>query len=437
MGTKTEDVPKPMIPLVDRPILEYQIELLKKYNINQVTMLTGYKAEKIEEYFGDGSRYGLQISYVKENQPLGTAGAVKQLEQQINEDFLVLYGDIILDIDIDSFISFHKANKGAATITAHPNDHPFDSDLIETDTNNRVTAFHSKPHKKNTYYRNLVNAGVYILSSTIFEYIPEGSCCDFGKDIFPALLKAGEPIFAYRIAEYIKDIGTIERLKEVEGDFQNGKVATLNRKNKRRAIFLDRDGVINYEVDMLQSAEELELLPGTAEAISEINKSEYLAIAVTNQPQIAKGFINEEQLEHIHARLEGELGLNRAYLDRIYYCPHHPEKGFEGERVELKIECECRKPKTGMIEKAVKEFNIDTEHSFLIGDRTVDIMAGINAGLTTILVRTGFAGKDGKYQCEADFVFENLFEAVDFILNKQESLTETATVAVTNNGESN
>jgi D,D-heptose 1,7-bisphosphate phosphatase len=341
----------------------------------------------------------------------------------------------MLDIDIDSLISFHAINKAAATIIAHPNDHPFDSDLIKTDADNKVTAFHSKPHEKNTYYRNLVNAGVYILSPKIFTYIPQGNCCDFGKDIFPKLLESGERIYAYRSAEYIKDIGTIERLKEVEQDLHKGKVTRLNRDNKRKAIFLDRDGVINHEVDMLQSPNELRLLPGAAEAISKINKSGYLAIVITNQPQIAKGFINERQLNYIHAKLETELGQNHAYLDRIYYCPHHPQKGYEGEIEELKIECNCRKPNTGLIEKAVKEFNIDTEHSFFIGDRTVDIMTGINAGLTTILVRTGFAGKDEKYQCEPDFVFENLFEAVSFIFHKHDSLIKTPAGSRINNGE--
>ena len=137
---------------------------------------------------------------------------------------------------------------------------------------------------------------------------------------------------------------------------------------------------------------------------------------ITNQPVVAKGFLTERELDEIHCFMEFLLGKQRAYVDRIYYCPHHPDRGFMGERIDYKIECNCRKPKTGMIDRAVKELNINKENSFFIGDSTADIMAGINAGLKTILVRTGHMGEDGKYKCKADFVFENLKEAIDFIV---------------------
>jgi histidinol-phosphate phosphatase family protein len=421
MGTLTEDTPKPMITLAGKPILQHQIEAVKRYGLNQIIILSGFKGDVIKNYFGDGGAYGVNIQYLRENAPLGTAGAVKQLENIVFDDFLVLYGDIILDIDFDSLISFHLNKKTAATIVVHPNDHPADSDLLEVDDDGKVTAFYNKQHDKNKFYRNLVNAGVYILSPQIFKFIPKNKFSDFGKDIFPKLIKCGQPVSAYHSAEYIKDVGTIERLKEVEKDVIDGKVARLNKKNKRRAIFLDRDGVLNNEDYPLISTEQIKLLPGAAEAVKKINKSGLLSIVVTNQPVIAKGFVSEEDLNIIHGKLESELGDNGAYLDKIYYCPHHPERGFERERPELKIRCKCRKPETALLKKAIEEFNIDAGNSFLIGDRTVDIMTGYKAGLTTILVKTGFAGKDNQFDCRPDYTFENLCQAVDFIINQNDS----------------
>ncbi len=421
MGALTENTPKPMIALAGKPILQHQIEMLARGGLNQVIILSGYKGEVIKNYFGDRSAYRVNIQYIREDAPLGTAGAVKQLEDTLTDDFLVLYGDIMLDIDLDSFVSFHLNKKSSATIVVHPNDHPADSDLLDIDDECKVTAFYSKPHDKHKFYRNLVNAGLFILSPQIFKYIPENTFSDFGKDIFPKLIEKGEPIYAYGSAEYIKDVGTIERLKEVERDVIEGRVAKLNKKNKRRAIFLDRDGVINYEDYPLISAGQIKLLSGVADAVKRINKSGFLCIVATNQPVIAKGLISKEELNIIHAKLDSDLGSSGAYLDKIYYCPHHPQRGFEGERAELKIECKCRKPGTALLQKATEEFNIDMAGSFFVGDRTVDIMTGINAGLTTILVKTGYAGKDGKYDCQPDYIFNNLYGAVDFILNQNES----------------
>lgn len=416
MGGLTQTIPKPMIPIAGKPILEHQIELVRRYGLTDVVVLTGYKGNVIEDYFGDGRRCGVDIMYCREDAPLGTAGAVKEIEDFINSDFLVLYGDLIMDMDLDSLVSTHLSRKPMATIVVHPNDHPYDSDIVEVDEEDRVTAFYNKPHKEGVYYRNLVNAAVYAMSPMIMKYIPKGAFSDFARDIFPRVMGSGETICAYNTPEYIKDIGTMERLSEVEADIISGKVGRLNKRNKRKAVFIDRDGVMNPEPDLSRPVDGFELYPGTTEAVKSLNKSEYLSVVVTNQPAVAKGFITMDDLNAVHAKLETLLGQDRAYIDRIYYCPHHPEKGFEGEVSEYKMDCDCRKPRTGLIEKAIKDLNIDIDGSFIIGDRTVDIMTGINAGLKTVLVRTGYAGGDGKYRCEPDFVFENLKDAVDFII---------------------
>ncbi len=407
-----KDIPKPMVKIGEKPLLEHQIELAKKYGINEVFILSGHLANVIEEYFGDGSNFGVKIHHIVEPYPLGTAGSLKLLEGQLNDRFLVFYGDVVMDFDIKSFFEFDKQYDSIGTAIIHPNDHPYDSDLLEIDNNNRVVKVLPKPHKEGEYYQNLVNAAVYIFSSKIFKYIEDGISQDFGKHILPKIVEADETLIGYRTPEYIKDMGTADRFEAVKNDFLTGKVARLNKQNKRPCIFLDRDGVINRDMDSMPLCKDFELLDGVAEAIKTINKSDYLSVVVTNQPMIAKGFVSFEEVENTHKKMETLLGEQHAYLNGIYYCPHHPEKGFEGEVPELKIECECRKPKAGMIFKAAEELNIDLNNSWMIGDSKRDIEAGKNAGCKTISIKENFG---------ADYVAEDLKDAINYILEGVEN----------------
>jgi len=413
LANLTKSIPKPMLKIGEKPVLEHQIELLKRYGIRDIIILTGYLSEVIEEYFGNGENFGVKITYFKEKKPLGTTGGLKEVENQLREDFLLLYGDVMVNMDLQRLIDFHREKRGICTLVVHPNDHPYDSDLLEIDKNGKITAFYPKPHKENQYYRNLVNACLYVMSPEMLKYIQKGVKADFGKDIFPKIVQK-EDLYGYNTAEYLKDMGTPERLKEVREDYESGKIERLNRENKRGAIFLDRDGVLNKYVGLLYKIEDFELLPGVAEAIRKINRSEFLAIVITNQPVVARNLCTIEQLNKIHNKMETLLGKERAKLDAIYYCPHHPDKGFPGENPKYKIECNCRKPKTGLIERAVSDFNIDLKNSFFIGDSLRDVLCGKNAGITTIGVKTGQACKDCKIK--PDYMFEDLNEAVNFIL---------------------
>jgi len=419
-----KDIPKPMVNINFKPLLEYQIILAKKYNIKEIYILSGYLSGVITDYFGDGSKWGVKIKHIIENTPLGTAGALKQLEFELKDRFMVFYGDTIMDINLEDFIEFDTKNyHSIGSIMVHPNDHPDDSDLLEIDNDNKVVVFHSKPHNKSIYYTNLVNAALYILSPKVFKYIETNKMLDFGKDIFPKLIQS-KNLFAYKTTEYLKDMGTIDRLKKVEQDLLSGKVKRLNKTYKQKCIFLDRDGVINKEIDNLVNIEEFNLIQGVPEAIKKLNESEYIAIIVTNQPVIAKGFIGEIKLNQIHKKMDTNLGKNGAYIDDLYYCPHHPQKGFIGEVKELKINCECRKPKSGMLKMAAEDYNIDLKKSWIIGDRYADIKAGNKEGCQTILLKTGHAGNDkNNYKnLEADFIFNTLNDAVDCILNNKEKV---------------
>ncbi len=411
------DLPKPMVPLAGKPLLEWQIRLLARYNIREIFLLTGFLAEKIEAYFGDGSAWGVRLHHVREATPLGTAGALRQLAGRLTERFLVLYGDVVMDMDFEALLDFDAQAESLGTLLVHPNDHPYDSDLVETGPGDHVTRFLSKPHPPGLRYRNLVNAAVYVLSPEVFRFIKPDVSSDFGKAVFPQLLAEGGTLRVYASPEYVKDLGTPDRLARVEADWQSGKIARLNRRNSRPAVFLDRDGVLNREVDHLRRADDLDLLPGVAGAVKRLNQSDYLSVVVTNQPGLAKGFFTETDLEEIHRELETQLGAEHAYLDAIYHCPHHPEAGFAGEVPALKITCDCRKPATGLVERAVRELNIDRSRSFFVGDSTTDLLTGRNAGLRTVLVRSGYGGRDGRFEVGTDFVADDLAGAVAYVLN--------------------
>lgn len=418
LKSRTGNLPKPMALLLGKPVLEHQIELCKKYGFTYIALLVHYEHQSISDYFKDGSKWGVVISYVIEKEPRGTAGALFDAMDFLNEYFLVLYGDTYLDVNLSSIIDFHNEKESDVTLMVHPNDHPNDSDLVEIDEKCRVLAIHPYPHPKNIYLPNLVNAALYVIKKNILkDIIPKTGKFDLAKYTFPSLINVGSNIFGYISQEYIKDMGTPDRLDKVERDIAYGLPEKLSSRNLRTAIFLDRDGTINEEVNHLSNPDQLKLINGAAEAVRKINRSGLLTVVITNQPVIARGDVTWEGLKKIHAKLDYDLGLDNAYVDKIYVCPHHPHKGFPGEVEDLKVKCNCRKPKTGLIDRAIQELQINRETSWFIGDSTSDILAGKNARLNTILVRTGLGGKDAKYSVKPDFIFPDLSAAIDYIFN--------------------
>ena len=386
------DLPKPMIPVCGKPILEWQIENLKANGLTDIILVIGHLGKVIKDYFGDGSRWDVTISYFIETQPLGTAGALFRMPE-LQEDFLLMSGDVMLDVDFHRFINFHKEHQALASLTVHPNNHPFDSSLIVTEIlpasnggmpihTNRVVKWMNKEDER-LYYRNIVNAGIEMISPRLLEEarakLPSLDKVDLDRDVLKPAIESGK-IYAYETSEYIKDMGTPERLIEVENDLLSGKIAAHNLSVKQKAVFLDRDGTINETNGFLTDINDFELIEGAAEAIKQINKSGYLAVVVTNQPVIARGECSFEQLQDIHNKMETFLGREGAFIDGLFLCPHHTDRGFEGERIEYKIDCECRKPKAGLFVQAQKALNIDLSQSYMVGDSAIDIKAAENAG---------------------------------------------------------
>lgn len=415
MGKLSKTIAKPMLKIGDKPVLQHQVELLKRYGLNEIIILVNHLKNSIIDYFGDGSAFGVEISYYTEKQPLGTVGGIKEIENQLTDDFLVLYGDVMVNMHLKYFIDFHNEKESDCTIVLHPNDHPFDSDLVELDNQARVKAFHPKPHKQGCYYRNLVNAGAYIFSPLIFNYIEKGKKADFGRDVFPEIYSEIK-MFGYNTSEYLKDMGTIERLQQVTDDYTSKKIEKSNYQYPQKAVFLDRDGVINHEISFIHRPQDMKLYDFSPRSVKKINQSDYLAIAITNQSVVARNLCTIDELQVIHNKMETDLGGEGAKLDAIYFCPHHPDKGYPEENPVFKMDCECRKPKPGMLLQAANDFHIDLSKSFMIGDSQRDIEAGKRAGCTTIGVRSGYGQKNT--EIAPDYMFDNLEQAVNFIVNQ-------------------
>lgn len=409
------DIPKPMIPIAGRPVLEYQIENLRKNGIRDIFLVVGYLSDSIKKYFKDGSGFGVNIRYIDEEEPLGTAGALFYLRDELREDFLLLMGDLITGVDFERFMRFHRERGKQATLFVHPNSHPYDSDIIVADESGVVREILPKNVERNFYCKNQVNAGIYAFSSEIPGLIKEKKKTDLDKEIIKPLIERHE-VAAYRSGEYVKDMGTPDRYEAVASDLKNGIISARNLNNKQKCIFLDRDGTLNRICGFIKSPEELELIEGTAEAIRRINASEYLCIVITNQPVLARGECSFDTMEEINGKLETLLGEKGAYIDDLFLCPHHPDKGFPGEVPELKLDCDCRKPKPGLLFKAAERYNIDLSSSYMIGDMTQDVLCGKNAGTKTVLLRTGMGGQDKKYDVAPDLECEDLTEAVERIL---------------------
>lgn len=398
IASVASDVPKPMIKIDGKPILEHQIENLKACGLTEIILVVGHLGDVIRDYFGDGCRWGVTIEYFVEDRPLGTAGALFKMPQ-LTEDFLLLCGDVIIDVDFNRFIAFHQEHGGWASLMVHPNGHPYDSSLLVTEIippvengglprdTHRVVRWMNKEDER-LYYKNRVNAGIEIISPELLKatkrnFVPRHperpDKIDLDRDVLKPNIPGGK-IFAYDTPEYIKDMGTPDRFYEAERDIRQGVVRSRNLKNRQRAIFLDRDGTINKYVGFLTAPEQFELIEGAAEAVRLINKSGYLAIVVTNQPVIARGDCTFEELQKIHDKMETELGREGAFVDALYFCPHHPDKGFAGERPEYKRDCDCRKPQAGLFIQADRDFNIDFARSYMIGDGDRDVEAGRAAG---------------------------------------------------------
>ncbi len=400
-------VPKPMLPLAGKPILAWTVEALVREGFAEITLVIGHLGHVIRNYFGDGKTFGAHITYFEETEPLGTAGALFHLKNVLTDDFLLLGADLLFDVDLARFLAYHKEKGGLATVFTHPSTHPFDSVAVDVTEDGRVKAL-LPPAETRVLTANCTSAGLYLCAPLLLHRFTEAKKTDLDRDILTPLAAEGL-LFAYNSPEYVRDLGTPERLQQGADDLAAGYVAGACMRRPRPAVFLDRDGTINRHISFLNNPDRIELLPRAAAAIRLLNERHIPVIVATNQPVIARGEVTHEGLAAIHGRLACLLAAEGAYVNDIFYCPHHPDSGFAGEISALKIPCNCRKPAPGLLLAAAARYNLDLTRSVMIGDRLTDVEAGRNAGCKTALIGMG----------DADFTGASLYECVCKILESE------------------
>jgi mannose-1-phosphate guanylyltransferase / phosphomannomutase len=418
-------IPKALLPVAGVPIIFRQMRILRREGIRGVKVLAGHLGDRLlPELAPEAAALELALEIVVEPQPLGTAGCLSALAPA-EDDVLIVYGDMLFDLTLAPLQDFHRRQDALLTVVAHPNDHPRTSDLLIED-DGLVKAI--LPHRQARVhdYRNLVPAGVYLASPEFFNHIHPAKKADMIHEVLPSLLASNARVAVYNTPEYLRDVGTSARHALAGEDITGGRVGVLNKSHPRPAIFFDCDGVLNEEPGLqgAVTASDIKIIPGAGAAVRRAREVGQLTVAVTNRPQVAKGLVTFEGLNHILGRLEALLAADGGVLDRLYFCPHHPESGFPGEIPALKIRCECRKPGTLLLRRALEEMPIERQRSTLIGDSLRDVGAARGLGIWAYGVQTGYGCRDGhRYAREfgtppvPDLMFRDVSEAVNFVID--------------------
>jgi mannose-1-phosphate guanylyltransferase/phosphomannomutase len=414
LGALAAQRPKALLPFRETTLLAHHLKAIHAQGIRKATVIAGHLSEVIHSELGSVSPLGLDVKLLVEPTASGSGGCLRYLPTG-NAPLLIIFGDVMARMDYAALIEQHRIMGATASVVVHPNDHPADSDLVETNAEGWITAIHQKPHLRDSFRRNLAVAGVFVLEPEVITWLPTDRSVDLVQGLITTIIANVGKVFAYRTSEYLKDCGTPERYRQVLRDYTSGQVDARYRTVLRPALFLDRDGTLNRNIGYITSPSQIELLPGVGEAVRSVNDAGVLALVVTNQPVLARGDCTLHDLDNIHARLEFALGEYGAFLDAIYLCPHHPDHGFQGEISELKLVCNCRKPRPGMIAAALGEFSVDLRRSAVIGDSERDVALALGLGIPAY--RIGSAGQ----LSQTGVTYTSTFpEAIDHFLERIE-----------------
>ena len=416
LGTRlkeyTRERPKSLVDVNGKPFFDYSLKLLTDAGFREFLFLIGYRAEMIEEYYGDGTSRGISIKYCYDGEELlGTGGAVRRAYKLLKDDFLLIYGDSFMDIDYEETVYRYFKGKESgerALMTVLKNNDMFDKSNVVMEDGRIVLYDKHDPVPE----MNCIDYGVGMYDKTLFDRYEEGVGFDIA-DIQSRLSKEGK-LTAHEVTKRFYEIGSPGALKE----FSEYVISRFDK--ARPAVFLDRDGVIN-EIVFNEDAEQMDsplkvsqfrLLPKVAEAIRLMKKKGYYVFVVTNQPAAAKGKTGLTDLYDINTHFINLLKKEGAEPDDVFMCVHYPRKLPMSKENFLIRECDCRKPKPGLINKALKKYNIDLSRSYMAGDSFTDVQAGIAANVRTIFI--------GDYKCDAcrklcgarpDMICEDILDA--------------------------
>lgn len=389
---RTKDCPKPLVKIGEKPFFEYQLEIMRQMGFRKFVFCVEYRAEQIEMYFGNGGRFGVQIQYSYDGEKmLGTGGAIRKALPFLEENFLLIYGDSFMDINYFEAIVRYQQGVCAgkkALMTVMRNKNRFDKSNVIF-RNGEIVLYDKKTRQNNMEH---IDYGVNIFQKSLFEAYSENEIFDL-SDLQNELSKQGV-LAGCEVTRRFYEIGTLASLQEFS-DY-----VSRRWKRSNQAVFLDRDGVINEivwndDIDQLDSPltkSQFRLLPGVIGALKVIQEKGYLLFVVTNQPAAAKGKTSYAELCAINHSFFQELQANEIELSEIAMCPHYEKASPQTKEDYLVHPCDCRKPKPGLITHLTNKYNIDMEHSWMVGDSYTDIMCGKSAGLNTAFI--------GKYKCD-------------------------------------
>jgi D-glycero-D-manno-heptose 1,7-bisphosphate phosphatase len=361
LGSLTDEIPKPLLPISGKPFMSWLIRNILRFGFKEILVLAGYKGEKIKHYLEENwAQY--DIKCVIEEEPLGTAGALRNSAEFLRSQFFLFNGDTIFDFNyLDLKVRMSAEALGCMALRETEDAFRYGSVVLN---GNFVCRF----QEKNSKGPSLVNGGVYILRKRIVDLLPPAGSLE--NDFFPSLPRGS--LVGYPYQGFFIDIG-------VPDDYLRAQ-SLIPSSLKKPAVFLDRDGTLNEDKGYVYRKEDFNWLPGVKEAIKYLNDLGYLVIVVTNQAGIARGYYSEQQMHELHEFINKELAEIGAHIDAYYYCPHHPTEG----KPPYLQDCDCRKPKPGLILRAAKDWDIDLEASIGIGDKDSDIQAFEGAGLKYI-----------------------------------------------------
>ena len=378
----TNDNPKPMYCFEGKPFLEYLVEQIKNFEINDIVMLLGYLPDKIIDYFGDGRNWGVNITYDITPVEYETGLRIKTAEQngKLDQEFLLLYCDNYCPINYRKLCREYYKNDAMIQFTAYLNKDNYTKSNLQISENGCIEVYDKK---RETNGLQGVDIGYAIVNRDVLKLMPEKNE-NFEKIVYPQLVKKKQ-MYATVTEHRYYSVGSWERIKLTEKFFA-----------PRKIIFLDRDGTINVrppQAHYIETVEDFQWLPDAKQAIKCLNDNGYEIVLISNQPGIARGNLTEKNLHEIHTRMNNELQEIGGNIQYVYYCPHNWDEG-----------CDCRKPKPGMFFQAQKDLSLDLTKCWMLGDDERDMHAGGDAG------------------CKCMYITEQhpLNEAVNYILKLEE-----------------
>lgn len=372
LGDLTRNTPKPLLPVADRPFLEWLVCEVARQGARKIVLLAAFEADQVQAFANQArSKLGVDIRVAIEPERAGTGGALWHACELLDEVFFLMNGDSFLDVllaDVERL--FHSSARNIGALALRELDDASRFGVVGLD-GNRVVSFSARPVGAGP---GLVNGGVYVFSKQIVQFLREQ--CSLELDVMPDLAASGR-LMGLRSRAYFIDIGVPASYELAQTE--------IPQKLTRPAVFFDRDGVLNLDHGHVGTHDRFEWQLGAREAIRAVNAAGYLAFVITNQAGIGKGYYSEADFHDLMAHVQRELSDSGAHLDDIRYCPHHPDAAVEAYRQDS----DWRKPNPGMLLDLMHHWNINAAASFVIGDKSSDLIAAQRAGLRGFLFEGG------------------------------------------------